>query len=339
MLDNSSHLLLRHQVVTSTTLLVNAQDALARQEGCASLFCYAHLFAQFGTENDSFAATVDAQTFPENVDQVVLYVPKEKSLCRMLFDNLAARMPEGATLYLVGPNKGGIKSVIKQLPAAFNPAHKVASGNHCVLFATTRTDTPVADFSLHAYLTSYLVPAQPELKIFNLPGVFSEQRLDAGTALLLDYIAGQSPGVSGDVLDFACGSGVIAAFLRARCAVSSVLATDVSAFALYAAQTTLHAQQLKTPYQVRASDGLNTVSEKFDWVITNPPFHSGQRTDYDIARAFISDVSKRLKPGGRLLIVANSFLGYNALLSERFRQVSEPVNNGRFKILQAHTPC
>ena len=339
MLDNSSHLLLRHKIVTPTTLLVNAQDALARQEGCTSHFCYAHLFAQGGSAKDSFAAYVDQHAFTRGADQAVLYVPKEKSLCRMLFDNLAALMPTGATLYLVGANKGGIKSVIKQLPAGFDAARKVASGNHCVLFATTRTATPATEFSLSTYLTSYSVPAQPDLKVFNLPGVFSEQRLDAGTALLLDYIAEHSPGVSGDALDFACGSGVIGAFLRARGGVSSVLATDVSAFALYAAQTTLHAQQLPTPYEVRASDGLKAVSEKFDWVITNPPFHSGQRTDYDIARAFINDVSKRLKPGGRLLIVANSFLGYNALLSERFRQVSEPVNNGRFKILQAHSPC
>lgn len=339
MLDNSSQLLLRQQIVTSTTLLVNAQDALARQEGCTSHFYYAHLFAQFGTATDTFAAVIDAQAFNQGADQAVLYVPKEKSLCRMLFDNLAALMPAGATLYLVGLNKGGIKSIIKQLPSGFGPAQKVASGNHCVLFATTRTDTPATEFALASYLTNYPLPVQPELTVFNLPGVFSEQRLDAGSALLLDYIAAHAASIKGDVLDFACGSGVIAAFLRARCNVSAMLATDVSAFALYAAEKTLHAQQLQTPYQVRASDGLNAVTEKFDWIITNPPFHSGQRTDYDIARAFINGVSKHLKPGGRLLIVANSFLGYNALLSERFRQVSEPVNNGHFKILQAHTPC
>lgn len=338
MLDKSSQLLLRHQVVTPATLLVNAQDALAHQQGCIAHFYYLNLFERFGGTKDSFAPTLVADHFSRGIEQAVLYIAKEKNLCRMLFDNLAAVMPATATLYLVGPNKGGIKSVIKQLPAGFSPPVKVASGNHCVLFMTTRTDISVPEFNLHTYLSSYPLPTQPAIKVFNLPGVFSEQRLDAGTALLLEHITTTPESIRGEVLDFACGSGVISAFLRAHCAVTSVLATDISAFALSAAEMTLQTQQADIPYTVRGSDGLNAVTEQFDWVITNPPFHSGQRTDYEIARQFIQAVTRRLKPRGQLLMVANSFLGYNELLSEHFNQVSELRNNRRFKILHARSP-
>lgn len=338
MLDKSSQLLLRHQVVTPATLLVNAQDALAHQQGCLAHFYYLNLFEQFGGAKDSFAPVLTVDHFNQGIEQAVLYIAKEKNLCRMLFDNLAAVMPPAAPLYLVGPNKGGIKSVIKHLPAAFGPPLKVASGNHCVLYMTTRTDIEVAEFDLHAYLSSYPLPTQPDTKVFNLPGVFSEQRLDAGTALLIEHIAAAPERIRGEVLDFACGSGVISAFLRAHCTVTSVLATDISAFALSAAETTLQAQQTDIPYTVRGSDGLHAVTEQFDWVITNPPFHSGQRTDYEIARQFIQAVTRRLQPGGQLLMVANSFLGYNELLSEHFNQVNELRNNRRFKILHARSP-
>lgn len=338
MLDNPSQLLIRHEVVTPATLLVNAQDALSRQQSCRAHFYYANLYKQFAAGNDSFAVELDPQLFQTSVDQAVLYVPKEKSLCRMLFDNLAAMMPEDATLYLVGPNKGGIKSIVKQLPASFSPAQKVASGNHCLLYVCQRNATQVAPFKLDDYQTTYQLPGEPATRVFNLPGVFSEQRLDAGTALLLEYIGAQ-PKIHGRVLDFACGSGAISAFVRAHCSIDAMVASDVSAFALTTTEQTLQAQQLDSPFEVLASDGLDAVTGRFDWIITNPPFHSGQRTDYEIAGKFISEVAKKLKPGGRLLIVANSFLGYNALLRERFREVSEPLNNGRYKILQAHKPC
>lgn len=338
MLDKSSQLLLRHQVITPATLLVNAQDALAHEERCKAHFYYLNLFEQYGDAQDSFAPELTAAHFTQDIEQAVLYIAKEKTLCRMLFDNLAAVMPPAMPLYLVGSNKSGIKSVIKQLPAGFGPPLKVASGNHCVLYMTTRTEVTVAEFNLHNYLSHYPLPTQSTTQVFNLPGVFSEQRLDAGTGLLLEYLAEAAERIQGEILDFACGSGVISAFARAHCPISCVLATDISAFALTAAEMTLRTQQAEATYAVRGSDGLNAISERFDWVITNPPFHSGQRTDYEIARQFIQAVTRRLKPGGQLLMVANSFLGYNELLSERFMQVDELRNNRRFKILYARSP-
>lgn len=338
MLDNPSQLLLRHDLVTTTTLLVNAQDALSRQYGCRAHFYYANLYQQYAAEQDQFGAELAPGLLPSDVDQVILYVPKEKSLCRMLFDNLAVIMPSESTLYLVGANKGGIKSIVKHLPDSFSSAQKVASGNHCLLYMCQRTPSAVAPFKLSDYQTSYQLPGEPTIEVFNLPGVFSEQRLDAGTALLLEYIAAR-PKIHGRVLDFACGSGPISAFVRAHCNIDSIIASDVNAFTLKAAEQTLQAQQQDSPFEVLASDGLNAVSGRYDWIITNPPFHTGQRTDYDIASKFINEVAKKLKPGGRLLIVANSFLGYNALLHERFRDVQEPLNNGRYKILEARTPC
>lgn len=337
MLDNTSQLLLRHSVLQATTWLVNAQDNLGQQHQLSSHFYYFDKYARFAQPKDTFAAELPIRSQP-----VVLYVPKEKPLFWMILANLAACLAAGVPLYLVGSNRGGIKSLVKSLPDAWQPALKVASGNHCVLFQTQRTETPVSAFSLADYATDYplAVPgAATPMHVANLPGVFSDQKLDQGTAVLLEYLATQQrPKTLSRVLDFACGSGVIGGFIRAYFAPTELIACDISAMALHCAEHTLASQALASSYQVLASDGLTEVRGHFDWIISNPPFHAGQQTDYSIAEQFFEAAAKQLTRNGRLTIVANSFLGYNERLERHFRTVNEVINTRKYKVIEAYDP-
>ncbi len=57
----------------------------------------------------------------------------------------------------------------------------------------------------------YTVPTpKGELQICALPGVFSQNRLDVGTAVLLPHL---SQVTSGKIADLGCGAGVISAYL------------------------------------------------------------------------------------------------------------------------------
>lgn len=342
MLDSTSQLLLRHDVLQADTWLVNAPDNLGQQRQLTSHFYYADKYAQFGQAGDTFAPSL-APGSVSSGSPVVLYVPKEKPLFWMIMANLAACLDAGVPLYLVGSNKGGIKSLVKRFPAQWQAAHKVASGNHCLLYQTQRSDTPGQPFDLRDYATQYQVEvpglAAHSINITNLPGVFSEQRLDLGTAVLLDYLSDlKRPNSLPRVLDFACGNGVIGAFIRQQFAIDELVACDISAMALYCTEQTLAAQKLSSRYQVVASDGLSKVSGHFDWIVSNPPFHAGQKTDYRIAEQFFADAAKQLTRGGRLTVVANSFLGYNELLERHFRSVEEVVNTRKYKIIEAAHP-
>lgn len=336
MLDNTSQLLLRHDVLQNETMLVNALDNLNSHSAnglqLQSHFYYANLHQRYGNDTASFGPVID-----KSVPQAVLYVPKEKSLFYMLIDNLAANMAQGCELLLVGSNKSGIKALVNKMPTAWKDIHKVASGNHCLLYRCTRSTASVPAFNLSNYRSQYnladIPGSEPNLSISNLPGVFSEKTLDAGTRLLLENVPSA---LAGDVLDFACGSGIIGAFLANNRAVQSLHASDVNAFALQASQWTLTENAGKTPFKVIPSDGLNAIKNHYDWVVTNPPFHSGQKTDYDIAREFIRQVPARLKRNGRLLLVANTFLSYPQILNEVFTHVKERANNGKFRVLEAY---
>jgi len=48
--------------------------------------------------------------------------------------------------------------------------------------------------------------------------------------------------------------------------------------------------------------------------VMNPPFHTGQATDVDLGRAFLKVAAGSLKRGGKLLLVANRQLPYEAAL-------------------------
>lgn len=348
MLDSTSQLLLRHDVLQPDTWLVNAQDNLGQHEQLTSHFYYANLYARYAMPDDSFAAEL-----PHRSQPVVLYVPKEKPLFWMILANLAACLAPNVPVYLVGSNKGGIKSLVKTLPEQWTPVQKVASGNHCLLFKMERTEQPAEAFVLDNFQSEYEVAVDSSsassVRVVNLPGVFSDQKVDVGTAELLTYISTRpAPPVATNaplrVLDFACGSGVIGAMIRQLMADQtptpcSLTACDISAMALHCCALTLRNQALPSPYQVIASDGLNEVSGQYDWIVSNPPFHAGQKTDYTIAEQFFHDAAKRLSRRGRLTIVANSFLGYNELLERHFKHVVEVVNTRKYKIIEASQPC
>ena len=73
--------------------------------------------------------------------------------------------------------------------------------------------------------------------------------------------------------------------------------------------------------------------ERFDVVVSNPPFHLGKSTELAIPWAFIDEAYDRLAPGGRLYLVANRTLPYERLIAERFGDVRTAHDGRRFKVI------
>src|SRR5690606_2894530 len=77
------------------------------------------------------------------------------------------------------------------------------------------------------------------------------------------------------------------------------------------------------------------AKEKYDLVIMNPPFHQGHATEPGLGQTMIKAASQALRGGGRLLLVANRGLPYEAALTEGFPEHGEICRNARFKVLWA----
>lgn len=263
-------------------------------------------------------------------DWIILSLPRQKALLQMLLDCAKGLLAPGGTLWLAGENKAGIKSADKLLKKHFHRIRKLDSARHCTLFEASEAITSKA-FDSTEYLDIWTVRcAQSELNIASYPGVFAHGHLDAGSALLLDCLV--TLAITGSVLDFGCGSGVIGAHIATQ-ADTSVTFLDTSALALKACKETLTRNNLQGT--LLACDGLIGLKARYDWILSNPPIHSGVKTDNHLSMQLLADVDQHLQPGGQLVIVANRHLPYEKWLGQTFNQVNQLSVSQHFKVLRA----
>lgn len=265
--------------------------------------------------------------FNNSFDTVVLFYPKSKEQLAFTLAQLKSVISSSTAIFVCGDNKGGIKSLASHAQKLGLGANKLDNAKHCLWFSL------FGDFSRLANVaaSSFSINAAGEtLTVHSLPGVFNHGKLDVGTALLLDNL----PEVSqGKVLDFACGCGVIGAVLKHRHPAIELYSSDISSLAVKATELTLAANQLSG--KVIAADGMPATPKQFDCIVSNPPFHTGIKTDYSIVETFIRQSSARLSTNGSLTIVANSHLAYMELLQQAFKKVTLKAKANGFTVYRA----
>lgn len=278
---------------------------------------------------------------PQSAGLVIIYVPKERERRQLLIAHVAQW---ARRIWLVGELKGGVKAAAKQ-SVKFGHITKIDAARHCGLYELVPDQeycrqNPPADLSmlekryevtLDLDNQAELDSAQP-LTVVTYPGVFSFGALDAGTKLLLQHLPAMP---QEKVLDVGCGAGVLSAVLAHSGA--NVFAVDTNALALQATQATLVANNLSAT--VFPSNMLAQVEvrphERFDVIVSNPPFHQGIATDLQPVAELISTAKTKLKKGGQLWLVANQFLPYEKWLANNFSRIEQVVQDGRFKIIKA----
>jgi 16S rRNA (guanine1207-N2)-methyltransferase len=73
----------------------------------------------------------------------------------------------------------------------------------------------------------------------------------------------------------------------------------------------------------------------YNWVIMNPPFHSGRAATPALGQRFIEVAASTLIKGGKLLMVANQNLPYERTLEKQFRKFEKLDERDGFKIIEA----
>lgn len=259
---------------------------------------------------------------------IVLFYPKAKERLAWWLHRIVhfVQQHPHCQVWVVGENKGGIKSLPKRI-AEWADTEKWDSARHCVLH------------QLHIAPDAAL-PEAPNWTEFDYqgqqlqaaPGVFSQNRLDKGTDLLLSVL----PVMKGHCLDFGCGSGVIAQALLGRSEHVSVTALDIDWLAVRSTEHNLARVATDERYRVVWSDGLAQLDRtRFNAIITNPPFHTGIRTHYEASEALFRASADWLVSGGTLWWVANEFLDYQSCLPATVGMVEEMAHGRGFKVYRA----
>ncbi len=267
-------------------------------------------------------------------EQAVIFVPKSKELLNYLLHTITSRLAPGASVFLVGEKKGGVERAAKQL-LPYGSAIKLDSARHCQMWQLTTNVQPQLK-PLDSWVQQYTVPTpKGELTVCALPGVFSQSKLDVGTAVFLPYLSQVS---AGKIADFGCGAGVISAYLAKLNPKNRIFALDVDAFALASTQLTFeHNNLLPEQLEIKAVSGIEDAPLFLHAIVSNPPFHQGIHTDYNASENLCKTSRRHLKSGGELWIVANRFLNYPVLIEQSFGQCITQTDQQGFKVLFANT--
>lgn len=273
---------------------------------------------------------------------VLLLPPRQREHARARFAQALRRLAPGGTLVACMPNKEGARTGEADLAQLAGALH-IRSKHHCRVFWTGPLEAP-SDPALAAHWEALDAPRRiadddvPGGNFLTRPGVFAWDRVDAASRLLAAHLPAD---LQGDVADLGAGWGCLAMQVLARCPrIASLDLQEADARALELARANVAAvaeQRDGLPIGFHWSDVAAGVGRRrYDAIVCNPPFHAqGAVERVDLGRAFIAAAADALRPGGRLWLVANRHLPYEAALAGRFDVPREVAARDGFKVIEA----
>ena len=138
--------------------------------------------------------------------------------------------------------------------------------------------------------------------------VFSKEKIDYGTKVLLDTVLKNYSTLKNNVLDIGCGYGAIGIVLSHNYHNTNFLMSDVTKTAVELAKENLQKNNIKNANVIQ-SDLYENISSAFDFIITNPPIKVGKKVLINL----IKGAHKHLNVGGHLVLVIKKSHGKDSI--------------------------
>lgn len=216
---------------------------------------------------------------------------------------------------------------------------------------TPSSGTPAGRGEGHYFSARPAVGSRPSQVRLDLPdrslvlstdrGVFSAERIDPGTKLLLMELPGPPDWPPGAVLDLGCGYGPIACTVALRAPGRTVWAVDVNERArelcrANAAGLGLDGGGAGGPVLVAPPDEV-PEDVRFGLVVSNPPIRVGKTALHELLRRWLG----RLADHGEAWLVVQKHLGADSLarwLAEEGREVERVRSRQGYRVLRVRRP-
>lgn len=264
-----------------------------------------------------------ADALPDGKWPLVMVLPgKSRDEALAWFALARDRLAPGGTLLVAMPNTAGAGRFEKELSKATGPIVSIQK-HKCRAFHATED----GGWNEEIFEEWRALAAPREISGFTVEaGIFSSDHIDPGSQLLAGHLPAH---LRGKVADLGAGWGFLSDAVLKRCPkIERLDLFEADARALACARGNLRHHE---PEVIRLSsptcyaedeprihyhwhDVTTGLPDIYDAIVMNPPFHTGQATDVDLGRAFLRTAAASLKRGGKLLLVANRQLPYEAAL-------------------------
>lgn len=309
-----------------TCLFLNAQDHkdLARL-GCASL-----VMQQYWKTQTTKGMRPDLPAPTEKFDLVLALLPKNIIEAQALLAHGIARVQAGGYIACAADNDAGGARIKKMFQSfGLQDLHDESKHKARVVWARGEgADQAALAQAIQAGEKQKILAGQ----FLSIPGVFGWNKIDEGSTLLASVLPDT---VHGTGADFGCGYGYLSDALLQKCdGIKTLFALDADFRAVNLCSENLEKLGRNVTCRWEDITALETPLPPLDFIVMNPPFHEGKKTDTDLGIHFVQVAAQSLKRGGTLWMVANKHLPYEAILNGAFSGVSTIIEKHGFKVFK-----
>lgn len=258
----------------------------------------------------------DAETF----DVALVTLPRARAAGRARIAQAASLLKPDGELWIDGQKTDGIQPVINEINKLGEIAEIYSKAHGKIVRLNAPSVIPM-DWS-----DQRLSPAPG---FTTRSGIFSAEVIDPGSAELAAALPDKLPT---RIVDLGAGWGWLSAQILTHHSVEVLHLVEADYAALECARDNIKDSRANFHWTDARTFKL---PEPVNGVIMNPPFHQSRSADPGLGSAFIRVAASLLTGAGRLWMVANRHLPYEAELSKHFSDVSEIGGSKKFKILTA----
>ncbi|PCI02809.1 MAG: methyltransferase [Hyphomicrobiales bacterium] len=259
----------------------------------------------------------------ENYDGALVLAGKHKRLNEANVIRAWNGLKPGKILVVAGDKNVGIAPLRKFVQAKVEVEESL-SKNHGLVFWVVKQATDWELSPVGAAVEGYKTA----------PGMFSPEKIDMGSSLLAEHFDER---IRGSVADFGAGWGYLCGeLLSCSKKLSHLDLYEADWASLEAAKENISDKVGDVHMGAYWIDiTAEPITRKYNWIIMNPPFHAGRKADIPLGESFIAKARQSLQPKGKLLMVANIQLPYEALLKQKFSRCELLSSKGGFKVFEA----
>lgn len=265
-------------------------------------------------------------------DLVLIKIPRSMAMLEYQLQQLRTCCSPSTVIIAAAMSKHIHTSTLNCFEQLIGPTRtSLAQKKARLVFSEFDADIKTAE---SRYPDSYVLDTSGE-RYMNHANVFSREKIDLGSRLLLQFIP-QSDRYN-NIVDLACGNGIIGIAAAKANPHAHLYFIDESYMAVESARLNVeHLLENQSLCEFLVTDCLQGIeNESQDLILNNPPFHQQHTVGDFIAWQMFKESRDKLRQGGELIIVGNRHLGYHIKLRKLFGNCSVLGSNKKFVILQA----